>query len=187
MKQKPFQDSFFTPRSVLVMSIVIVGLVFVGLLIFGSPEEVTVEDEQLVEVLQAVAEEEAPAPVVTAKVMKADAWCEDYSFKQGDVLELDDKTVQVNRIGRNGVLVSVNDEEFMISESDNERVDGFLVELAENDILYFAADDADNTVLLRLGCQKASEDPNDKYVREKGEAICEQLYTTCQSSFDIEE
>jgi hypothetical protein len=191
MSQKPFQDNFFTPRSLLLMGVVVAGLVFVSLLIFGSPEEIVSEDEQLVDVLQAAVEDEevveVTKPKVTSKAKKVDDLCEDYSLKQGESLELDGNTLIVDRIGRTGVLLSVNGEEFMISENDDERVDEFLVELAEDDILYFAADDSDNSVLLRLGCKKSSENPNDKYIRQKGESICEQLYETCQSSFDIEE
>lgn len=176
-------------KTYLISGIVLLALVFVGLLIFGGSDEVAVEETVIAEsvpVLQQAIAEPIQEPVASSRTRQLDELCEDYSFKQGEVAELDGNTLEVKRIARSGVLLRVNDEDISVSYGDNEEVDDFLVELAEDDILFFGTDDADNTVLLRLGCERASEDPNDKYVREKGSAICQQLITVCADEFDYE-
>lgn len=189
MARDPFTNSLLTPKTLLVAGIVVVGLVFLGLLVFGSPAEIEVAEEEAPEVavLQEAGDQAEETPQLpTTAARELDESCEDYSFKQGERAELDGTDLFVKRIGRSGVILVVDEREFMISEADNERVGDFLVELADGDILYFGADDPDNTVLFRLGCLKASEDPNDKYIREKGEVVCEELYTACQDEFDLE-
>lgn len=182
----PYKKKTTHPQIIIIVGVLALLIVFAAVLAFGK-SDAAVEpqnNETSVELLQTVTEEAEPVPVT--KTRELDKLCEDYSFNQGDIAELDDARIAINRIGRSGVILSVNDQQFMLSEKDDEQVDDFLVELAEGDILYFGTDDPDNTVLLRLGCESSSENPADKYVREKGLTVCQQILTTCQNTFDVE-
>lgn len=112
--------------------------------------------------------------------------CESYDFKQGDSLNLDGHEVIVERIAKQGVKLSVDGEQQILSLGESHDMgDGLLVELEKGAIVFFEVDDADNTATLVLGCQSEDEESWDKYVREKGEEVCEELYRQCTSSFDV--
>lgn len=183
----PYQKKSLRPQTMLIVGVIVLILLFVTILLLGRNDaSVDPKDNQTtVETLQTEQNEKEPVPVTKTKELEG--MCEDYSFNQGDIAELEQYTLSINRIGRTGVILTVNDQQVMLSEADDEQIEGLLVELAEGDILYFGGDDPDNTVLLRLGCQSSSENPADKYVREKGQAVCQRLVTACQNEFNIEE
>lgn len=111
--------------------------------------------------------------------------CEDYYFDNLDTKTVSGHTVEVLRIATKGAKIEVDGEEATLFEGDSEILgDDFRVELKE--VFYFGSEDNDNMITLRLGCEKEGENSNDKYIRNKGENICENLYQTCKDEFDLE-
>ncbi len=112
--------------------------------------------------------------------------CEEYYLEQGKMLSIDKHDVLVEKIGSNSVKLVVDGEQLLLADGEMVFSDSKLrVALPAGKLLYVANDHEDNAVSLLVGC-KRGENPNDKYVADKGEDICEDIYETCKSSFGIE-
>lgn len=131
--------------------------------------------------------EEEGKSVNNESAVKEEGLCEDYFFEQGDALKIMNHTVKVSRIASSSLRMNVDGERSVLGKGDAERLgDGIRVSLAENDVVYFGADDPNNAVNLRVGCEY-DEDPVDKFVEKKGRDVCKALYEQCQDSFDFDE
>ena len=116
--------------------------------------------------------------------IKPNGMCEDYFMKQSNTLTLDGHTLKVVKIGSNAVQLDLDGSQFLLAKDKSTWKSGFGIELQRNMLLYFGDDDASNSVQLRVGC-KSNEDPNDKYVADKGSSICQALLNSCKSQFGI--
>lgn len=172
-----------------------VALVIVLIIIFssgtpdGSLEEVNdIKVFEAVEDLEPVMDtlrEEVVA--VESKKVGEEGLCEDYFFEEGDELHILDHAIKIERIGKDAVRVLVDGENYALNGGDSEYLgNGIRLSINEGNILYFSANDPTNAVVMRVGCQH-SVNPNEKYVQDRGEQICEQMYTHCQEAFDIDE
>lgn len=140
-----------------------------------------------------VAKQESKTSSTSTIKVGEDGLCEDYVLAQGQKLQAVGHDIIVTKIGSTAVRLSVDGEDALLNEKDEEYLgDGIRVGLSEDSIIYFQENDADNVVELRVGC-KIDDNPNDKYVQQRGEAICEDLYNefikqyeSCKESFDIE-
>lgn len=123
---------------------------------------------------------------VTSKKVGSEGLCEDYFFEQGDILEIASHTVLVERIGKGALRLKVDNENYLLSEGNSEILgDDIEISLKPNAILYFGVDDSSNAAMIRVGCHY-EDNPNEKYVEERGENLCEELYLNCQNSFGID-
>ncbi|MCF7866392.1 hypothetical protein K9L67_02345 [Candidatus Woesearchaeota archaeon] len=133
--------------------------------------------------------EEIIEPSIASKIIESSDMCEDYVLTEGDTVKVSTYSVKVNNIGSAAIRLSVDGKEGVLGEGDFERINDLGVEIRNGKIAYFASDDPYNSVELRIGCDK-NEDPKDKYVRDKGLAVCKALIKTveekCVSSFDLD-
>jgi len=115
---------------------------------------------------------------------KQNGMCEDYFMKQNNTLTLNGHKLKVVKIGANAVNLDLDGSQFLLAKGKSTWKSGFGIELQDNMLLYFGDDDASNSVQLRVGC-KSKENPNDKYVADKGSSICQTLLNSCKSQFGI--
>lgn len=115
--------------------------------------------------------------------------CENYVFSQGEELLIEGVKVKIVKIGPTSVRISINNEDAIISEGSFVFKQNIRVELLTKKLLYYAENDEDNAVELRIGCNK-DEDPTDKHILETigtmGVNICEDLIASCQKEFGLE-
>ncbi len=112
--------------------------------------------------------------------------CEVYYLEQKDSLQLDKHDILVDKIGSTSVRVIVDKEELLIASGEEVYAGtGIRMELPKGKLLYFGNDNEDNAVSLLIGC-KRGENPNDKYIADKGKDICEDIYEMCKESFGID-
>lgn len=116
--------------------------------------------------------------------IKSNDMCKDYFMKQGNTLTLNGHKIKVVKIGSNAVNMDIDGTQFLLAEGKFTWINGMGFEIQNNMLLYFEQDDPNNSIQVRVGC-KNGEDPNDKYVRDKGVAICTSLYNSCKSQFGI--
>jgi len=169
--------------------IALVLVVLVALIFFGSqhPDKAVNNQSSSEEFKEQTTQTENSTILNSQTKQESNAVCEDYLFNEGDSRTIDGHTILVDRISKQGVKLTVDGEEAMLFEGDSDRLgEGILIELNKGKIIYFGVDDVDNTVSLRIACETQGEDSRDKYVREKGEAICETIYQNCKDSFSIE-
>lgn len=179
--------------------IVIVAIVVIALIVFGSrnPDVQSTENESINESLQqedqsmepvnVVVEDKTDLEEVIEKTLSEKGMCEDYTFNEGDSVELNGFDVTVERMSSSSVRVTVDKTTFFLASGKNKLIDEeFLVELRSGNLYYFGPEDPDNTVVLRLGCERADEDSSEKYVRDRGKVICEQVYQECRDSFGLD-
>lgn len=114
--------------------------------------------------------------------------CEDYVMAQGQTITVGGHKIKIVKIGNSAVRLTVDGKEAILNEGEVLRTD-IKVELSEGKIMYWAEDDSENSVEVRVGC-KTGEDPFDKYVRDRGHTICEslkkQVESVCETGFDID-
>lgn len=171
------------------VAIALVVVVLAALIFFGSSHSDEIAHNQSSsEELKEQTTQTEDSPVLNSQTIEETTTsCEDYLFNEGKSLSIDGHNVLVDRISRQGVKLLVDGETATLFEGDGDRLgDGILIELDKGKILYFGVDDVDNAVSLRIGCETQGEDSRDKYVREKGEAICESIYKSCKDSFSID-
>ena len=190
-------SSFFTSR--LGIFIIVVAVVVLALIVFGSRgTPANNQDNKTTENESALLETQDTTPVqaetepengileeVIEKTLSEKGLCEDYNFNEGDALEIKDSTVLVERISSSSVKMTVDGTTFFLAPSKDEVVNGLRVELKDGNLHYFGAGDSENVVVLRVGCKYSDEDPNEKYVRERGEDLCQEIYRECRDSFGL--
>lgn len=145
--------------------------------IFAETEDVEAETIETIK---------AESKPVTKDKVGEEGLCEDYFFEQGDSLEIVGHTIFVDRIGKGALRLQVDDENLVMADGDSEYAgDGIRIAIGDNKILYFAGDDESNAVMMRIGCDY-EDNPNEKYVVDRGEQICKAVYRDCQERFDID-
>ena len=175
------------------IAIIIAVVVFSGN--NDAPEEIVLDDVvnvqetfeepviEEVEEVEIVKEETVPIP---EKKIGEKGLCEDYFFEQGDSLDILKHTIRVDRIGDNALRLNVDGENYVMSDDDSIFAgDGIRLATAQDSILYFGSDDPSNAVMIRVGC-RYDVDPNEKYVQDRGQDLCQEIYESCKESFDIE-
>jgi hypothetical protein len=112
--------------------------------------------------------------------------CEDYVMTQGQTLKVDDHDVTLIKIGKSSIRIKVDEKEVIMSGSDEQKIEGLNIVLNEELFLYFAEDDEDNRVQLRIGCSN-DELSEEKHIllnlQTRGESICKALTETCEQEF----
>ena len=169
--------------------ILLVLIVIILLFIFGSGSDASSKglvNTSLEDQLSLLDQASKTMDVEQTKTVDFDeSLCEDYSFDDGEEKVISGHTVHVTRIATKGAKLVVDGEESTLFEGDSEILgNNFRVDLEQ--VFYFGPADEDNEITLRLGCGSGAENPNDKYVRDKGKLICEEIYKTCRDSFDLE-
>ena len=123
---------------------------------------------------------------VTSKKIGKDGLCEDYFFEQGDSLRIVDHTIQVNKIADDALRLNVDGKNYVLAEKSSDIMgDGIELAIASGNIIYFGVDDSSNSAMIRIGCDY-DDDPSEKYVQNRGENLCEEIYENCQQSFNID-
>jgi len=122
---------------------------------------------------------------VIKKTLSEKGFCEDYNLKEGDSIDLGTHHINLLRIGKNMVLLKLDNKTMYLRPEENEDLGNFLVEVKKDGIFYFQSNDPVNIVKLRIGCKSSNEDPKDKYVREKGLETCKKIYDECKQTFDL--
>lgn len=111
--------------------------------------------------------------------------CEEYTLTEGQTIKLADHELKVDRIAEKSVKLTVDDSTIFMSVGSEKIVNNFRITLNAGNIFYFSPNDESNTVILKLGCKTSNENTNEKYVRERGEDICKQVYNECKTSFGL--
>jgi len=126
----------------------------------------------------------------TGKIVYSDSdLCEDHVMEQGESITVDKKKITLVKIGSNSARVDIAGSQQILPEGSSVYANGIRVEMLENDYVYFGEDDPDNSVQLRIGCEKGS-DPSEKNIlatiNSRGESICSALIKQCKQQFDWE-
>lgn len=122
---------------------------------------------------------------IIEKTLSEKGLCEDYNFNEGDSLKIKNNVITLDRVSSTTAKLAVDNKTVFLKSGDNKVVDDLRIELHEGNLHYFGYNDKDNLVVLRIGCKHADEDPNEKYIRERGEKLCQEVYTQCRESFGI--
>lgn len=189
MRRHKSRNGFFTTLFVII--IIVLLIIFWP---FGGKEETKTnntskeEGNFLQDIIPEITEGTKAANEEPEEKMAVEGMCEDYTLDEGETVEIDGNEIKVNNIGQTSIKISVNGKQDIISEDDYKRIDGFGVKV--NNLFYFTADDENNAVDLRLGCDNSDEDPQDKYVEEKGAAACKEIIkkveAECIAKFDLD-
>lgn len=114
--------------------------------------------------------------------------CENHVLSQKEEVILDGRKISVTKIGPTSIRVAINEKDSILSEGASVFFDGIKVELLSKKLLYFGNDDEDNSVELKIGCNK-NEDPTEKHILStlniRGERICEALIKSCELEFGL--
>lgn len=187
--------------------IIIVAVLVLALIIIGSTtsknkeleanqtQDVDLQD-QLEEVIQEEIEqvqtETTEEPKIeeeqeVSKTLKEKGMCEDYNFNEGDLLEIAGYEIMLEKVSTTSARIKAGKTTFFLSPGNDKVIDEELrIELRSGNLHYFGAEDEANTAVLRIGCKFSDEHSSEKYVRERGEDLCEAVYTQCKDSFGIE-
>ena len=122
---------------------------------------------------------------VVKKTLSEEGLCEDYPLKEGEEINLDNHNIKIERISSKMIKLTIDGEEKFLSEGNSLNANHFLIELKKGNIFYFKPSDPENVVMLRLGCKTENENTNEKYVREKGEVLCKEIYNQCKAEFGL--
>lgn len=122
---------------------------------------------------------------VTGTKLSDKGLCENYLFKDGDILKISDYEIKLEAIGDSSVKIDVDGEKAILSENEIESFDsGLKLEIKKGSIFYQGFQNEYNSVEILVGCD-INENTKDKYVKEKGEKICDIIYNSCLEEFDI--
>jgi len=115
-------------------------------------------------------------------------FCGNYSFTQGELKEIGSHEVEVVKIGMGVVNIEFDGNEALLIDEEYKRLDDVGFEITKGNINYFAEDDPDNSVEIRIGCE-GGEDSEEQYFEEsvynRGNAICGNLVRQCEQDFDV--
>lgn len=151
--------------------------------ILSSNNDINLETENVIE--DTILDNEPINSDLPTKKLGKEGLCEEYVFSDGEELKILDHEIKVEAIGSNSIKLIVDGERKILGEEENERFDsGIKVGIAKDKIFYFAAGSEHNTAQIMIGCNY-DDNPNDKYVKEKGEQICEKIYNQCLIDFEI--
>lgn len=185
-------------KSRLGLFIIIVAVVVVLLIVFGSrgsdsnlSENQTNNDsvnktQETTKTVNVEPEDKTELEKVIEKTLSEKGLCEDYNFNEGDSLEIKNNVVTLDKVSTTTAKITVDKETVFLTTGDDEIINDLRIELHEGNLHYFGANDEENLVVLRIGCKHSDEDPNEKYVRERGEELCQEVYTQCRGSFGID-
>jgi len=184
-------------KSRLGLFIIILAVVVLLLIVFGSKasdselsKNQTTNDsvnktQESVQAVNTEPETKTDLEKVIEKTLSEKGLCEDYNFNEGDSLEIKDTNITLDRVSSTTAKLIVDKETIFLTPGNDKVINNLRIELHKGNLYYFGAGDKENVVILRIGCKYSDENPNEKYVRERGEKLCQEVYTQCRESFGI--